>query len=64
MSNLKWDEDVVWRAELKNMHNAIVQVVEGPRELIESNVKTWIPILIEGDTINLTKVNISEVAQI
>lgn len=57
MSETKWDKDIIWRAELKNSSDNVIQVVEGPRKLVESNVKTWIPILIEGDSINMKKVN-------
>lgn len=56
MSELKWDEGVIWEAVLKNDCNLNLGFVRANRDVIESMIKTWIPILISGDSITVTKV--------
>lgn len=53
---LKWDEGVTWRAELKNSFGKVVEIQEGARQVVESRIRGWIPILIAGDTIQITQV--------
>jgi hypothetical protein len=55
-TELKQDVGYTYTAELINTYGHAEVTATGCREIVETKIKEWIPLLMNGDTIRFTRI--------